>query len=69
MLGMHGRQPGGLGSNVKIIDVEGARRFSHEDLLQNQGGVAGGPERTELDWRNHGTAVVGEFGGIVTPLV
>jgi Subtilase family/Repeat of unknown function (DUF5648) len=55
--------PGGRGANVRIIDVEGAWRFSHEDLLQNQGGVIGGEPSTDLGWRNHGTAVVGEFGG------
>jgi hypothetical protein len=54
--------PGGKGQNVRIIDIEGAWRFSHEDLLQNQGGVAGGTQFNNLGWRNHGTAVVGEFG-------
>lgn len=54
---------GGRGAGVRIIDIEGAWRFSHEDLLQNQGGVVGGTQRTELNWRNHGTAVVGVFGG------
>lgn len=56
------RLPGGRGSNVKIIDIEGAWRFSHEDLLQNQGGVAGGIPIIDIGWRNHGTAVIGEFG-------
>ncbi len=55
--------PGGEGANVNIIDIEGAWRFTHEDLLQNQGGVIGGTQSTDLSWRNHGTAVVGEFGG------
>lgn len=57
----HGR-PGGKGQNVRIIDVEGAWRFTHEDLLQNQGGVIG-TQSTNIVWRNHGTAVVGEYGG------
>jgi hypothetical protein len=48
---------------VRIIDIEGAWRFSHEDLLQNQGGVIGGTPSPDLNWRNHGTAVVGTFGG------
>ncbi len=56
-------QPGGSGTGVRIIDIEGAWRFTHEDLLQNQGGVVGGTQTTDLRWRNHGTAVVGEFGG------
>ena len=53
---------GGRGDNVQIIDVEGAWRFTHEDLAQNQGGVVGGTPSTDLGWRNHGTAVVGVFG-------
>jgi len=51
--------PGGGGDGVRIIDLEGAWRFSHEDLGQGQGGVASGPESAELAWRNHGTAVLG----------
>jgi hypothetical protein len=54
--------PGGRGKNVKIIDIEGAWRFTHEDLIQNQGGIVG-TQSTLLGWENHGTAVVGEFGG------
>jgi hypothetical protein len=55
-------QPGGSGANVQIIDCEGAWRFTHEDLVANQGGVIRSPT-TDLGWRNHGTAVAGEFGG------
>jgi len=55
--------PGGGGKNVGIIDIEGAWRFSHEDLLKNQGGVVGGNQSTNIGWRNHGTAVIGEFSG------
>lgn len=58
---------GGLGAGVRIIDIEGAWRFSHEDLLQNQGGVVDGVQRTEAVWRNHGTAVVGVFSGDRNP--
>jgi hypothetical protein len=54
---------GGGGTGVRIIDIEGAWRFSHEDLLQNQGGVVAGTQSPLINWRNHGTAVVGEFGG------
>jgi hypothetical protein len=55
---------GGLGAGVRVIDIEGAWRFSHEDLLQNQGGVVGGgTQRAEVGWRNHGTAVIGVVGG------
>ncbi len=54
---------GGRGAGIGIIDIEGAWNFSHEDLVQNQGGVVGGTPTADLAWRNHGTAVVGEFGG------
>lgn len=56
--------PGGRGAGVRIIDIEGAWRFDHEDLVVNQGGVVG-VASTDLGWRNHGTAVVGEYGGDV----
>jgi hypothetical protein len=55
--------PGGDGNGIRIIDVEGAWRFTHEDLKENQGGVAGGTETSELGWRNHGTAVLGVLSG------
>lgn len=54
---------GGKGNGIRIIDIEGAWRFSHEDLIANQGGVIAGTQSTDIGWRNHGTAVVGEFGG------
>ncbi|WP_336082454.1 S8 family peptidase [Nocardia sp. SSK8] len=56
-------RPGGLGTGVRVIDVEGAWRFTHEDLRQNQGGVIGGSAADDLGWRNHGTAVAGEISG------
>ncbi|MGQ0650064.1 MAG: S8 family serine peptidase [Gemmatimonadaceae bacterium] len=61
-------QPGGRGAGVRIIDIEGAWRFTHEDLTQNQGGVVAGTQSTDIAWRNHGTAVMGEFGGDVNGL-
>jgi hypothetical protein len=54
---------GGKGQGVRIIDIEGAWRFGHEDLVQNQGGAIGGTQSSDIGWRNHGTAVIGEFGG------
>jgi hypothetical protein len=54
---------GGTGAGVRIIDVEGAWRLTHEDLGANQGGVIGGTPTTDLGWRNHGTAVLGVFSG------
>ncbi len=56
-------QAGGRGSDVRIVDIEGAWRFTHEDLTQNQGGVVAGVEYGAVSWRNHGTAVLGEYGG------
>jgi hypothetical protein len=54
---------GGGGAGVRIVDVEGAWRFTHEDLVQNQGGVISGTPSADLAWRNHGTAVLGVFSG------
>ena len=53
---------GGKGTGVRVIDIEGAWRFSHEDLQQNQGGVVGGTQSDDLRWRDHGTAVIGVIG-------
>ena len=58
-------QAGGRGRDIRIIDVEGNWRFTHEDLTQNQGGVVGGSPIAGVDWTNHGTAVLGEFSGDV----
>ncbi|HEY0323791.1 MAG TPA: S8 family serine peptidase [Pyrinomonadaceae bacterium] len=55
--------PGGRGAGVNIIDLEWAWRYSHEDLLLNQGGVVGGTQTTDQASRNHGTAVIGVIGG------
>ncbi len=52
--------PGGRGAGVRIIDCEWGWRFTHEELVQNQGGVAIGTNYTD---DNHGTAVLGEFSG------
>ena len=60
-------QPGGRGDGVRVIDIEGGWRFSHEDLAQNQGGLAGGTMIDEVSWRNHGTAVMGAIGGDDNP--
>lgn len=57
------RWAGGRGDGVRVIDVEGAWRFGHEDLRQNQSGVVGGSPTSNVDWENHGTAVLGVFGG------
>lgn len=56
-------QPGGRGAGVRVIDCEWGWRFTHEDLLQNQGGVVAGSATTDPDAVNHGTAVLGEISG------
>jgi subtilisin family serine protease len=50
---------GGRGKGITIIDVEGEWRTSHEDLKVNNNGILGGTVPGDIDWRNHGTAVVG----------
>lgn len=56
-------QNGGRGRGVRIIDIEGAWRYTHEDLRLSQGGVIGGTQSGDIGWRNHGTAVIGVYGG------
>jgi hypothetical protein len=51
---------GGRGAGVRVIDLEWGWQFSHEDLVQNQGGVIAGTASPD---DNHGTAVIGEIGG------
>ncbi|KAH7417736.1 serine protease [Cadophora sp. MPI-SDFR-AT-0126] len=53
-------RPGGGGKGVRVIDCEWAWRFTHEDLLVNQGGVVAG---SSVGDSNHGTAVVGVLSG------
>lgn len=52
---------GGKGDQITIIDIEGDWRFSHEDLQLPKAALAGGQFAQKLDWRNHGTAVLGEI--------
>jgi subtilisin family serine protease len=51
---------GGKGKGVTICDIEGNWNLSHEDL---PGGIPllGGTPIASLDWRDHGTAVLGEM--------
>jgi hypothetical protein len=51
---------GGRGQGVRITDCEWGWRFTHEDLIQNQGGVVIGTPSLDT---NHGTAVMGEISG------
>jgi hypothetical protein len=55
--------PGGRGTGLRIIDIEGGWQFSHVDLRQNSGGIVAGQPFDEKSWRDHGTAVLGEIGG------
>jgi subtilisin family serine protease len=56
-------QPGGQGTNVNIVDVEGAWRLTHEKLSSaNNLGLLSGSHSPDVRWRNHGTAVVGLIG-------
>jgi hypothetical protein len=52
-------RPGGKGTGVDIIDVEGEWQLSHEDLRSNSRGLLGGTPPNDPLWRDHGTAVVG----------
>lgn len=61
-------QAGGRGRDIRIIDIEGNWRFTHEDLSQNQGGIVAGTPHAGVDWRNHGTAVLGEYSGDVNTI-
>jgi hypothetical protein len=53
--------PGGTGTGVKIIDVEGGWNGSHEDLppFFHVGGI----QYNDAGWRNHGTAALGVMVG------
>ncbi|QRN94395.1 S8 family serine peptidase [Archangium violaceum] len=50
---------GGKGAGVRIVDIEGGWRTTHEDLppLFHTGGT----QINDVSWRNHGTAVLGEM--------
>ncbi|MEP6679229.1 MAG: S8 family serine peptidase [Betaproteobacteria bacterium] len=55
--------PGGRGAGVRIVDVEGGWNFTHESLAGNHAGVVAGVPVAIPDVVNHGTAVLGVFGG------
>ena len=58
------RMKGGLGAGVRIVDVEGDWRFTHEDLQHNPGGIVAGSPTGDVEARNHGTNVVGILNGV-----
>lgn len=55
--------PGGDGSGVQVADVEGDWKYNHEDLEISSSKIVGGIPSADIDWRNHGTAVLGEMVG------
>ena len=54
-------QAGALGASVRVIDIEGAWLWSHEDLPAPIAEI--GSPIADIGWRNHGTAVLGEIRG------
>lgn len=56
---------GGQGEGIRIVDCEWGWRFTHEDLLEYDGGLIAGTATTNEDFVNHGTAVTGILGGDV----
>ncbi len=55
-------RPGGRGEGVRLIDIEGEWRFTHEDL--RRGRLAGGHPGGDVARRNHGTNVLGMLGAL-----
>lgn len=55
-------QPGGKGTGVNIIDIEGAWRTTHEDLPTLF--YDSGNHINDLLFRDHGTAVLGVIGAV-----
>jgi Subtilase family len=56
-------RPGGRGAGVRLIDVEGDWRFTHQDLGRRFALVGGRPEG-DVTRRNHGTNVLGMLLGV-----
>lgn len=54
-------QPNGEGAGIGVVDVEGAWRVTHEDLLGKSPALIHGFQYANLIWENHGTAVLGEI--------
>jgi subtilisin family serine protease len=51
---------GGKGQGVTVCDIEGNWNYTHEDLPRGIP-LLGGTLIAALNWRNHGTAVLGEI--------
>jgi serine protease len=56
-------QPGGTGSGVRIVDIEGGWQDTHEDFPSPFTPIDG-TNSTDPGWRQHGTAVLGEMVGV-----
>jgi hypothetical protein len=56
-------RPGGTGLGVRLIDVEGDWRFTHQDLGRRSV-LAGGRPEGDVTRRNHGTNVLGMLLGV-----
>ncbi len=56
-------RPGGRGNGVRLIDVEGDWRFTHQDLGR-RGTLLGGRPEGDVTHRNHGTNVLGMLLGV-----
>ena len=56
------KRTGGRGDGVRLIDVEGSWRLTHEDLPR--GGLAGGRPTDDVERRNHGTNVLGMLAAV-----
>ena len=54
-------QPGARGADMHLVDIEGAWLWDHEDLPAPF--YTRGVPSSEQDWRDHGTAVLGEIRG------
>jgi hypothetical protein len=57
-------RPGGMGAGVRIVDVEGEWRFTHEDFAVAPDRLAGGAPDGTVENRNHGTNVLGMLGAL-----
>lgn len=55
--------PGGDGRDIKIIDIEGGWRLTHENIVNSKFNHWGGQIKEESAWLEHGTAVVALMGG------
>lgn len=58
------KRPGGTGAGVRLIDVEGDWRFTHQDLGLRTTLLGGRAGAGDVTGRNHGTNVLGMLLGV-----